>query len=72
MISHIKVKFFSDTDLVRLEKTVNKFTKECEIVDIKLTESLEDWTCVVIYRGSQSADDDTVFVTKTIKKADFC
>ena len=68
MISHIKVKFFSDTDLVRLEKTVNKFTKECEIVDIKLTESLEDWTCVVIYRGSQSSDDDTVFVTKNHQK----
>ena len=49
MIPHTKVKFFSDTDLERLEKNVNEFTKQLEVIDIKITESTDDWTCLVIY-----------------------
>ena len=62
----MKVKFFSDVDLVRLEETVNDFIKTREFVDIKLTESSDDWSCVVIYRGSPS-DNNSQFTQKTPK-----
>lgn len=67
MIPHVKVKFFSDTDLERLEVNVNEFTKQREIIDIKITESSDDWTCLVIYRGSDVADKDVIFHQKTPK-----
>ena len=65
MIPHTKVKFFSDTDLERLEVNVNDFTKQREIIDIKLSESSDDWTCVVIYRGADLTDRDVIFHQKT-------
>ena len=67
MIPHVKVKFFSDTDLERLEVNVNEFTKQREIIDVKITESIDDWTCLVIYRGSDVTDKDVIFYQKTPK-----
>ena len=67
MIPHTKVQFFSDTDLERLEKNVNEFTKQLEIIDIKITESTDDWTCLVIYRGVDATDKDVIFHQKTSK-----
>lgn len=67
MIPHVKVKFFSDTDLERLEVNVNEFTKQREIIDVKITESADDWTCLVIYRGSDLTDKDVIFHQKTPK-----
>ena len=67
MIPHVKVKFFSDTDLERLEANVNEFTKQREIIDVKITESADDWTCLVIYRGSDTMDKDVIFHQKTPK-----
>lgn len=67
MIPHTKVKFFSDTDLERLEKNVNEFTKQLEVIDIKITESTDDWTCLVIYRGADTTDKDVIFHQKTPK-----
>ena len=55
-----KVKFFSDSDLERLEDAVNSFIEKRDVLDIKLSESNDDWTCVVVYKGSTPSKNEGV------------